>query len=121
MDLLAAIDAASVSIEFIIFAFTREDIAQALIRAHERGVVVRGLIAPLFASATPAQLLTQAQVPFTAANVHSKLMIVDERLVITGSPNWSNNAWANNEASLFIDDAQVAQTYKAEFERASLP
>ncbi len=50
-------------------------------------------------------------------NVHSKVAVIDDRLVVTGSPNWSMNAWSNSEASLFIDDAAVAAAYTAELAR----
>jgi phosphatidylserine/phosphatidylglycerophosphate/cardiolipin synthase-like enzyme len=44
-------------------------------------------------------------------------MIVDGARVITGSPNWSENAWGNNEASLWIASATTAAAYTAEVDR----
>jgi phosphatidylserine/phosphatidylglycerophosphate/cardiolipin synthase-like enzyme len=49
--------------------------------------------------------------------MHSKVAIIDD-LVVTGSPNWSMNAWSNNEAALFIADAAVADAYAAELDGA---
>lgn len=54
------------------------------------------------------------------ASVHSKVLVVDATTVVTGSANWSENAWSNNENSLWIADSSVAGAYVAEFERVFL-
>jgi phosphatidylserine/phosphatidylglycerophosphate/cardiolipin synthase-like enzyme len=46
------------------------------------------------------------------------LLIIDRRLVMTGSANWSENSWGNNENVLWIDDRGIAQAYLLGFERA---
>lgn len=124
-NIVAAVDTASTSIDFMIFSLTRFEIANAVIAAHRRGVTVRGVVAPLFRSELAVEAMLTAQVPLRIANVHSKTMIVDGRLVITGSPNWSENSWGNNEASLWVASASVAASYTAEADRvwagAALP
>jgi len=116
-DMVATIDASTTSIEFMISAFTRTEVSDALIAAHGRGVRIQGIIAGAYAGDAPAMALQTAGVDFRIDNVHHKVMIVDGHLVLTGSPNWSQASWANNEASLWIDDATIAGAYAAELDR----
>jgi phosphatidylserine/phosphatidylglycerophosphate/cardiolipin synthase-like enzyme len=114
--LIAAIDEADVSIDLMVFAWTHTDIADALTRAYGRGVTVRGVVAPSYVNDEPAQSAIAAGLPMRTASVHSKMVLIDEALVITGTPNWSQNAWANDEASLWIEDPTAATAYSARFD-----
>jgi phosphatidylserine/phosphatidylglycerophosphate/cardiolipin synthase-like enzyme len=50
--------------------------------------------------------------------VHSKMAILDGRLVIAGSHNWSNSGnYLNDETLLAIDNPTVAAHYEREFSR----
>lgn len=50
--------------------------------------------------------------------LHHKFIVVDERIVITGSMNYSTNAEeSNDENVLVIDNAEIARLYLQEFER----
>ncbi|MER3450752.1 MAG: phospholipase, partial [Thermus sp.] len=52
--------------------------------------------------------------PYT---LHDKVMVIDETWVITGSYNFSNNAWrSNNENLLVLKSPELAQRYKKEVE-----
>ena len=114
--MVAAIDAATASVDLMVFAWTRTEISDALVAAHARGVTVRGLVAGSYADDAPAQALLVAGVDIRVASVHSKVMIIDGETVITGSANWSENAWSNNESSLWIHDTATANAYLADFE-----
>ncbi|GAC1447142.1 MAG: phospholipase D-like domain-containing protein [Ktedonobacteraceae bacterium] len=48
--------------------------------------------------------------------MHNKVMIIDDRYVITGSYNFSENAELNDENMLIIDSQDVAAAYTAYFE-----
>jgi phosphatidylserine/phosphatidylglycerophosphate/cardiolipin synthase-like enzyme len=115
--LVDKIDAAQSSIEFMIFAFTRLEVSEALERAHLRGVNVRGLVSNQYANGAPAMALAAAGIELRKGRIHSKLMIVDAKTVIAGSANWSRSAWQNNETSIWMDDEGIASDYRAEFER----
>jgi hypothetical protein len=91
--------------------------ARAMLAARARGVAIRALVPRAYADAAPAQRLIDAGVPVRVENVHSKWLVVDGRRVVTGSANWSQNAWANNENSLWVDSATVAAAYVARFEQ----
>jgi phosphatidylserine/phosphatidylglycerophosphate/cardiolipin synthase-like enzyme len=50
--------------------------------------------------------------------LHHKVIVVDERIVITGSMNFSTNAEeSNDENVIIIDNAEIARLYIQEFER----
>jgi phosphatidylserine/phosphatidylglycerophosphate/cardiolipin synthase-like enzyme len=50
--------------------------------------------------------------------LHDKVIVVDERIVITGSLNFSTNAEeSNDENVIIIDNAEIARLYMQEFER----
>jgi phosphatidylserine/phosphatidylglycerophosphate/cardiolipin synthase-like enzyme len=50
--------------------------------------------------------------------MHDKIMIVDGKVVLTGSFNWSNNAEnENNENLLIITSTSLATTYENEFQK----
>lgn len=112
----SAIEGATATLDLMVFAWTRTDLADAIIAARDRGVAVRAVVSARYLSEEPAQRLIAAGIPIKVASVHSKILIVDGTLVITGTPNWSNNAWANNEASLFVSDPGMAAEYTARFD-----
>ncbi|MGB9636096.1 MAG: phospholipase D-like domain-containing protein [Thermoplasmata archaeon] len=59
------------------------------------------------------------QVRFDAPSVttHTKLIIIDSKVVIVGSTNWSYSAInKNHEANLSITDEQLAQKYEEYFD-----
>lgn len=115
-ELVRSIETSSTSVDFMIFAITRFEVGNALLEAHARGVAVRGLVAPEYRSEPVVEALIAAQIPVRIAPVHHKVLITDGLRVATGSPNWSQNAWENNEASLWIESATVAAAYTRELE-----
>lgn len=124
-DMISAIETSRSSVDFIIASWTRTEVSDAMLAARARGVRVRGIVAPNYLNDAPATALRAAGVPVRVGNVHSKLLVVDDEVVVTGSANWSASAWANNENSLWIRDANIGSTYATffsrEFERASIP
>lgn len=116
--LLETIDAAETSVDVMIFAWTRIEVTEALTRARARGVAVRAVVSPQYVSEAAVQTAVSNGLDVRAGRTHDKIAIIDGRIVATGSPNWSLNAWYNNEASLWIDDTSVAAMYTTAFERA---
>jgi phosphatidylserine/phosphatidylglycerophosphate/cardiolipin synthase-like enzyme len=50
--------------------------------------------------------------------LHHKFAVIDHKIVITGSHNWSEAAnYGNDEALLLIDNPIIAAHYQREFER----
>lgn len=121
--IIAAIHSAESSIYVMAYAFTSPSIAQALTRAYERGVSVKILIDRSQLKAKHSQLssLLQKGIPIfidpATGIAHNKVMIFDEKSVLTGSFNFSQAAETKNaENLLLIHDAALAQVYKNNWE-----
>ena len=105
------------------YGFTHTGIAQALVKAQERGVRVGVLLDQK--SETTNRYVVEL---FTANNIrmrfdgkhaiaHNKVMIVDDSIVITGSFNFTNSAQTRNAENLLVlRSADLAQNYKANWQ-----
>ncbi|MCB1139554.1 MAG: lamin tail domain-containing protein [Leptospiraceae bacterium] len=123
--LIGLVDNAKFEIQFMIFAFTHDELTSALIRAANRGVRVRGIHdftfvrgvseeaprlynAGRFLSAGPEVRYDGnehvATLGFSShgGKLHTKTMIIDGSIVATGSFNWSTNATQNNDENLLL-------------------
>ena len=121
---VARIAAARTSIDVLAFTMTAAPIAGALTAAQARGVPVRAVLERRNALAASSSIddlragKVAAQIDGNCAIMHHKVIIVDQRTVITGSFNWTNAAQTQNDENvLIVDDPQLAAAYTAEFER----
>ena len=98
---------------------TGSGIVEALLRAHRRGVEVK-LIAD---RTTPCgynsgiDLLASTGVPVwidhSARIAHAKTMVIDGRVTLNGSYNWTRGAAANSEDLNLVASPAVAEAYAA--------
>lgn len=125
-NIAAALDFSRESADIAVFSFYSLDIARAVINAHRRGLRVRVLVDRVQASQSEVgELLLAAGVPFRWSQgfsgkgvMHNKYAVLDGRLLMTGSFNWSDNAQDNNFENMFYSDSAVyAGPYAAQFER----
>ncbi len=124
-QILDLIYSAEKSIYFMAFSFTSDDIAAAMIEQAARGVDVAGVMEESqYHSNTGGEfdnLLNSGidvRLDGNRNNMHHKVIIMDDAIVITGSYNFSRSAEErNDENTLFIYSAEVATQYLAEFER----
>jgi phosphatidylserine/phosphatidylglycerophosphate/cardiolipin synthase-like enzyme len=122
--LVDALDGARASVLVQAYSFTSAPIAAALKRAHERGLDVKVILdkgqrSEKYSSAT---FLQHAGIPVWIdtkhAIAHNKVMVIDQRTVVTGSFNFTKAAEERNaENLLIIDSAQMAGLYMANWER----
>jgi phosphatidylserine/phosphatidylglycerophosphate/cardiolipin synthase-like enzyme len=105
------------------YGFTHNAIAQALVRAHQRGVKVYVLLDKKSEKTNRyvIDMLTQAQVDLRYdgkhAIAHNKVMVIDESVVITGSFNFTNSAETRNaENLLLLKSGELARRYKSEWQ-----
>lgn len=105
------------------YGFTHNAIAQALVRASQRGVVVRVVLDEKSSSSNRyvMEVLSQALVALRLdgrhAIAHNKLMVIDEQVVITGSFNFTNSAATRNaENFLVLKSNELAMRYKREWQ-----
>lgn len=127
-----AIDSASETVDLSAFTFRSTKIAEALLRAKKRGVKVRVLIDKsqhdsdavtvyrdwLAYHKIKVRILAgpDPDGPEWAQKNHNKLMVIDGRLVQTGSMNYTKNAvMFNFENGHFTTDATDAAAFQAFF------
>lgn len=129
-DMVSHIEQAKVSIDVMCFVFSSQPLGEALIAAHRRGVKVRILLDNQYShpgltkrwSYVPFKELHSAQIACKYddedSKLHHKVMIIDNRTVITGSFNFSVSAIKDNDENLLIiQSPDIAKRYRGEFDR----
>ena len=118
------IDRANNTIYVMVMCITQDELADALIEAHNRGVDVKVIIDDdwLYASGSDYETLLTAGIDIRGDNreglMHHKVMIIDGCIVVTGSYNWSWSAENNNDENvLILRSSKIAQEYLKEFNR----
>ncbi|MFN3929353.1 MAG: phospholipase D-like domain-containing protein [Thermoflexus sp.] len=111
-------------IVFMAFAFTHPQIANALLERARAGVEIHGVFETVGADAPASQFrrLRQAGIDVlkdgNPYNMHHKVFVIDRRVVIFGSYNFSRNAAQNNDENfLIVADPGMAALFEAEFAR----
>ncbi|MFV8748991.1 phospholipase D-like domain-containing protein [Nannocystaceae bacterium ST9] len=124
------IQAASKRIDIAVFFLTHKLITKDLIDAHLRGVEIRVIMDATGASNgyTKHELLRAVGIPVKIENwggkMHMKSALIDGETLIVGSMNWTSaGEWDNDENTLIIRDAALAQQYQGFFDTlwAELP
>ena len=122
--IIARIQAAQSNIRFLNFSFFHAGLADAMVARSQAGVDVAGVIEKVGSDSQGAQMVTLlcAHVPVrqdgNPAFMHNKVIIIDSRIVITGSLNFSVSAdESNDENMIILDNADIAKLYLQDFER----
>ena len=129
-----AIASADHSIRFMIFSFTHQDVAAALVEAAERGVDVVGIMDKSQASSRYAMddELAMSGIPilidgnentsgWAGGKLHHKVMVIDAGTpsmptVISGSMNWSGAGTSDNDENLVrLQNGELASAFASEF------
>ncbi len=115
--LLQLIDSANSSIYISMFYLTENGIYDALVRARDRGVLIKAVFdyRGWFNSYSEADDVISWGGGVIDANpgvYHHKFAVFDGKIVWTGSTNWSNSGFnQNDENNIVIHDATVAAHY----------
>ncbi len=121
-----AIKSAKHSIDVAIYAFTNRKIASALIGASKSGVKVRVIMDRETARSRSSVLpfLLKEGIPVRLKRgsrgglMHNKYAVIDGRVVLTGSFNWTRSAERRNDENLVvIRGKEVAQKFEENFEK----
>lgn len=101
--LLEKINQAQSTIQIAMMVWTSNDLSNAIIKAHQRGVKVQ-VVAPDIGGNLPKLLMAgiDVTVNHSLAFMHNKLMIIDNTTLINGSANWSQSAFTRNDESFVI-------------------
>ncbi len=120
--IIDAIDKATTSIHMQAYSFTSKPIAEALIRAHTRGVTVVVIADKSQCKEKYTQIHTlkragiMVYIDTKPAISHNKIMIVDRKSVLTGSYNFSNAAENRNaENVVLLASPELAKMYENNF------
>lgn len=118
------IDKTHKTLDIAVYSFTHDKIAEAVIRAKNRGVEIRILTDALQAkgSGSDDELMEIAGVSIRrdtqSGLMHHKFAISDSKAIGLGSFNWSVNADTRNMENWNVCRIKyVIQTYQQEFEK----
>lgn len=133
--ILREIEAAKKELLVAVYAFTNEDLANALVQARKRGVTVQVIVDREFDLAnenSKGKFFDAQKVPLRrvsgiktkpsekdAGLMHQKFAVIDRRIVFTGSYNWTRSADHFNDENLLVfrDAGQLAEEYRSVFFR----
>ena len=125
MDLLLPlIKQARESVHFMTFAFTHDEMGQELARQSRRGVEVKGVFESRNSTSSHSEIHrlycsgVDVREDGNSANMHHKVFLIDGKIVVTGSYNFSNNSENSNDENLvFLNNQDIADRYREEFEK----
>ena len=117
------INAASSRIDIAMYNLTSREIAQALIAAKERGVAIRIFLDQEEANSkySKGRYLAQNGLSIRCYQgeglMHNKFAVIDNRVLITGSFNWTPTAERKNQENLLImTDKDLIKQFSNRFE-----
>lgn len=118
-----------------IYAFTSDELANAMVQARQRGVSIQVVVDREFDAAnarSKGKFLEEQRILLRrvaglkagttekeAGLMHQKFAVIDRRLVLTGSYNWTHSAETLNDENLllFRDAGPLAEEYRKAFFR----
>lgn len=124
--LIELIQGAKESIYFLAFSFTSDDLGDAILERYDAGVSVAGVFeesqynsngkSSEFDRMRTAGL--DVWLDANPRNQHSKVIIIDGQIVVTGSYNFSSNAEKTNDENVMVlYNSDIAARYTAEFQK----
>jgi phosphatidylserine/phosphatidylglycerophosphate/cardiolipin synthase-like enzyme len=123
-QLAPLIESAQNSIRFMAFSFTHDDLGATVLARAKAGVDVKGIFETRGSETEYSEMpaLYCAGVPVrqdgNPRTFHHKVFIIDDKIVVTGSLNFSENADdSNDENVVVVTNADIAARYLQEFER----
>ena len=117
---ISLIDAAKLSINIGMFAWTHPDITDAIVRAHKRNVQVEATLDRKMASHVSKKAIEVLQSAGIAVKhnmgkgtFHHKFAWIDEKVLINGSTNWTVGAFKKNwDCFIILHDLTDEQNQK---------
>lgn len=128
VNMINALNTADTDVEVALLTLTNNELSTVIRNLHNDGVAVRGILDMINGTGSDYDWLVSQGVNVTPDNesskqTHHKYAIIDatdpssDPMVITGSHNWSASAETrNDENTLIIHDADIANIFLQEFE-----
>ncbi len=111
-------------LDVCVLTITHDDLAEELLIAHRRKVKVRILTDDEKSHdlGSDVHRLERAGIEVrmddSPAHMHNKFAVMDERLLVTGSFNWTRSAATQNQESFIVtDEPTLVSAHAKEFER----
>lgn len=118
------LQAAEASVDICVFTITDDRITDAIVDTHRRGVAVRvvsdGDKADDLGSDVDdlRDLGIEVRVDVSPAHMHHKFAVFDDRVLLTGSYNWTRAAAQDNQENVLVtDDRRLTEAYRVQFDR----
>lgn len=119
------IDDSQHSIKLAAYSFTSKSIANALVAAHNRNVTVKALLdkSNVTAKYSAAKILHDAgievRINYKYSIMHNKFIIIDNKLIETGSFNYTSAAENKNAENIIIlrNAETVAKQFNAQWQQ----
>ncbi|KAG9338758.1 hypothetical protein JZ751_025194, partial [Albula glossodonta] len=108
--LLQHLLSASMSLDLCVFAFSSQELSRAVLLLQTRGVAVRVVTDKDYMAITGSQIGTLRNAGISvrhemgAVHMHHKFAVVDSRLLITGSLNWTLTAIQSNKENILVTE-----------------
>jgi hypothetical protein len=122
-EIISKINSSTKSIKIAIAYFTDQDIANALIEAHKKGVNTRVIVDdsnsnyPMFEYLKAFGILRTHKTSSKYGIMHLKHNLIDDSILLHGTFNYTKNASLNNTESLYItDDKAAIESFSKQFE-----
>jgi phosphatidylserine/phosphatidylglycerophosphate/cardiolipin synthase-like enzyme len=119
-EVVAALDEAQDSIQVAMYNFTLDNVTDALLHAHQRGVTVQVVLDSNTIQSVQAHRLVEAGIPVVGDNrpesMHNKFLVIDQQQVWTGSLNMTyGGAYQDHNNIVRLVDPRINQDYSTEF------
>jgi phosphatidylserine/phosphatidylglycerophosphate/cardiolipin synthase-like enzyme len=123
--LVELLNGAQRSIYFLAFSWTSDDLTNAVLERAQNGVVVAGVMEESQVQSNIGsdydrfqQAGLDVRLDGNSRNMHHKVIIIDEKIVVTGSYNFTNSAEEfNDENVLVLHDPGLAAQFLIEFQQ----
>jgi phosphatidylserine/phosphatidylglycerophosphate/cardiolipin synthase-like enzyme len=120
--LAAAIDQARLSVDVAAYSLNLWSIRDALIHAHQRGVVVRMVMESDNRDDWEVQEMRDAGIKIIGDQqeglMHNKFIVIDRTEVWTGSMNFTiSGAYRDNNNLIHMHSSEIAEDYLSDFEK----
>jgi len=124
-ELVNVLNGAEKSIHFLAFSFTSNDLGGIVREKAEAGLTIAGVMDEEQVSSNQGteydpflQAGLDVRIDGNAGQMHHKVFIVDEKIVVLGSYNFSQSAEERNDENIIIVyNTAIAEQFMMEFER----
>ncbi len=121
--IVKSIENAEQSINIAMYSLTDSEISRAIVRAKERGVVIRIYLDSKEVNAEHSKSrffikegIENIRLSSNRYLMHNKFAIIDNKIVITGSYNWTASAGQRNDENLLVlDEEKIVKKYQDYF------